>query len=580
MALNKLTTKMTEQEARATQNQNNLHLLASEGTVNEQTIFDELAKKTAESSGAELIGVSPIDGIEGDNAQAVLGAINTQLSQKAPLTALSAAISAHNSDTAAHSDIRTKIDSDISAHNTNGEAHKNIQKNMSDLATEKANAALTAAKEYADIKANDGYSEAKTYTDSAVSAHNTSGEAHGDIRDKISLLQKYPSYEYATSGGAVQRFDDVSLIPHTIGVTVHGATKYSRNMLLLKSTSAKGYTTDISTIRIVNPTTASYVNSVQKFYDDITLEAGTYTLSVRTVGEIELASGSYFQIMAKIGDTSINPAVSLTSTKSKTFTVDESGTFSFMGVSIGAVPTSADLELQIQLEKGSTATAYEPYYEPKSVTNPTVSVYGKNLSFWQNVASKNGYTFNNSHCDVLNPTTAYNAVSGANYTKISSGTYTISVNIIGNVVYGSNDKKMLIYYKLNGENKYLAMRNENDVNVKLKSTFTIDSQSDIAIERVWFPTTPTSADLSIDVQLEVGSTATEYEPYTEPQTANPSITIGEGEVFKVETFNAVSPTMTVVATDDNALVSVVDVTYNRDVGKVLGNLQAAIAALV
>ncbi len=79
MALNKLTANMTEQEARATQNQNNLHLLVSGATIDEQTIFDELAKKTSESSGADLIGVSPIDGIEGDNAQAVLTALSTEL---------------------------------------------------------------------------------------------------------------------------------------------------------------------------------------------------------------------------------------------------------------------------------------------------------------------------------------------------------------------------------------------------------------------------------------------------------------------------------------------------------------------
>lgn len=43
------------------------------------SVFDEFAKSTAESSGAELIGVSPIDGIEGDNAQAVLTALSTEL---------------------------------------------------------------------------------------------------------------------------------------------------------------------------------------------------------------------------------------------------------------------------------------------------------------------------------------------------------------------------------------------------------------------------------------------------------------------------------------------------------------------
>lgn len=441
MALNKLTTKMTEQEARATQNQNNLHLLASEGTVDEQTIFDELAKKTSESSGAELIGVSPIDGIEGDTAQAVLGSINTQLSQKAPLTALSAAISSHNSDTAAHSDIRTKIDSDISAHDKSGEAHKNIQRNLEKYATDKDTEVLQSAKEYADIKANDGYSVSKTYTDSAVSAHNTSGEAHTDIRDKISLLQKYPSYEYATSGGAVQRFDDVSVIPHTIGVTVHGAT-------------------------------------------------------------------------------------------------DESG---------------------------------------NSVTNPTVSVYGKNMHVF-NYKNIRGYTFSGSNCKIVNPTQFSENPNNPSL-LLPAGTYTFSCRVTGSREYANKSNFSAFFYI--GETKLdINMNNFVSGTGTFKKTFTVTEPTAFRFNNIWFIETPTSADMSLDFQLEVGSTATEYEPYTEPQTVTVPMTFADGEVCEIGVLNAVSPTMTVITTDDNAVVSVVDVTYNRDIGKALGNLQAAIAALV
>ena len=426
MALNKLTTKMTEQEARATQNQNNLHLLASEGTVNEQTIFDELAKKTSESSGAELIGVSPIDGIEGDTAQAVLGSINTQLSQKAPLTALSAAISAHNSDTAAHSDIRTKIDSDISAHNTNGEAHKNIQKNMSDLATEKANAALTAAKEYADIKAQSAQS--------SLESHNTSGEAHGDIRDKISLLQKYPCYEYATSGGAVQRFDDVSVIPHTIGVTVHGAT-------------------------------------------------------------------------------------------------DENG---------------------------------------NSVTNPTVSVYGKNMHVF-NYKNIRGYTFSGSNCKIVNPTQYHESPNNPSL-LLPAGTYTFSCRVTGSREYANKPNFSAFFYI--GETQTNIDMNDFVSGTKtFRKTFTVTEPTAFRFNNIWFIEMPTSADLSLDFQLEVGDTATEYESYIEPQTVTVPITMVEGEAVTLNTLNAISPTMTIFATDDNSLVSAVDIKYNRDIGKAIASLK-------
>ena len=71
---------------------------------------------------------------------------------------------------------------------------------------------------------------------------------------------------------------------------------------------------------------------------------------------------------------------------------------------------------------------------------------------------------------------------------------------------------------------------------------------------------------------------TEYEPYIEVQTASPQTSFAEGEVFLVETFTAVSPNMTVVASDDNNLISTVDVTYNADLMKRIAKIEAAIAA--
>ena len=340
-----------------------------------------------------------------------------------------------------------------------------------------ANAATTAATaaEAAYSSAADSAISAQSSADNAaaseanvanaISAHNADSEAHGALfgsvnsalsgisgalsaavekgnstADTVALLQKYPCYEYTTSGGAVQRFDEVSLIPHNIGVTVHGAT-------------------------------------------------------------------------------------------------DENG---------------------------------------NSVTNPTVSVYGKNMHVF-NYKNIRGYTFSGSNCKIVNPT-QFSENPNNSSILLPAGTYTFSCNISGSREYASKSNFSAFY--MVGDSQYnIDMNNFVSGTAMFKTRFTVTKPTNFLFRNVWFIETPTSADLSLDFQLEVGSTATDYEPYTEPQTANPSITIGEGEVFKVETFNAVSPTMTVVATDDNALVSVVDVTYNRDVGKALGNLQAAIAAL-
>lgn len=297
------------------------------------------------------------------------------------------------------------VDEVVSNHNASGDAHKNIQRNLEKYATDKDTEVLQSAKEYADIKAQS--------SQSSLESHNTNTTAHSDIRDKIALLQKYPCYEYATSGGAVQRFDDVSVIPHTIGVTVHGAT-------------------------------------------------------------------------------------------------DENG---------------------------------------NSVTNPTVSVYGKNLCPINRAE--------NSKVGKLNAVVK----KGVTYTFSCLETYTEKGDDPSITTGGQ--------FKINGTSLGQIWFLKN---VKRSFTFVAPEDGALILNMFHYVTLE-------EIQLEVGDTATDYEPYTEPQTANPSITIGEGEVFKVETFNTVSPTMTVIATDDNGLVSTVDIKYNRDVKKALDKLEAAIAAL-
>ena len=105
-----------------------------------------------------------------------------------------------------------------------------------------------------------------------------------------------------------------------------------------------------------------------------------------------------------------------------------------------------------------------------------------------------------------------------------------------------------------------------------KKTFTVTEPTALRFNNVWFIEIPTSADMSLDFQLEVGSTVTEYEPYTEPQTVTVPVTFADGEVCEIGVLNAVSPTTTVVATDANGLVSTDDIKHNRDVKKALDNL--------
>lgn len=337
-----------------------------------------------------------------------------QMSQSAAETAAAAAKA--SADSAANV---------VSTHNTAKDAHENR---------------FSIIQSQLDDKVPTGY------VTGAIADHNASANAHevlfGTLSTrvdgldgglaaavtKLNMLQTHPCYEYAISGGNVQRFDDVSEIAHNIGITVHGAT-------------------------------------------------------------------------------------------------DSDG---------------------------------------RTVTNPKVSVYGKNM-FRFNAASDFGFTFKDSSCRIVNPTRQYH-YTGILPITLPAGTYTLSASIHGTM--SLSDVGVVINYYHNNEMKSFSGRYKGD-DITLSTVITLTGKTTINFNNVYLSEIPQTADITIDFQLEVGDTATEFEKYKEQQTARPQTSFAEGEVFKIETFTAVSPNMTIIASDDNNLISTVDVTYNRDIGKAL-----------
>lgn len=204
--------------------------------------------------------------------------------------------------------------------------------------------------------------------------------------------------------------------------------------------------------------------------------------------------------------------------------------------------------------------------DSRTVTNPKVNVYGKNLFKFASLTAS-GYTFSGSRCKIVNPTSAYHYCNGTEF-MLNPGTYTYSCTVSGEVEYTASNA-FRTFYEFNGTQYTLNMDGFGGGTQKYSATFIVTAPTTFKFKHVWFYGMPASANLSMDFQLEVGNSATDYEPYIEVQTASPQTSFAEGEVFKIDTFTAVSPTMTVVARDDNNLISTVDVTYNRDIGKAL-----------
>ena len=162
---------------------------------------------------------------------------------------------------------------------------------------------------------------------------------------------------------------------------------------------------------------------------------------------------------------------------------------------------------KIELEDGATVTVPCPDYpqEIKSVVNPVVTVCGKNLIDKSIFTFLNGRIFSQTFLDIL-PNTKY--------------TFSVSESDgpDGRICVYDDDKNLLETIIQSGSTPSL-------------STITTPSNAKyLRIDR-WYIGGISSID-DIDIQLEIGSVATEYEPYKEhtaslPYTLN-AIPVSEG----------------------------------------------------
>ena len=175
----------------------------------------------------------------------------------------------------------------------------------------------------------------------------------------------------------------------------------------------------------------------------------------------------------------------------------------------------------IQVEKGSEAISYEPYtggipspspdypQEIKRVVNPTMKVCGKNL--WDNfktlslgnVEQKNGTYM--ATADTMQVDITSSSIGARPLLLKANNAYTFSLKTTVSI---SSPKFVCLRYT-NGESNNIIFTNKNFVNFVPKRD--VEKVGFILYESV-------AGDKVYDVQLEMGSEATSYEPYHEGQT--------------------------------------------------------------
>ncbi|MBQ9860852.1 MAG: hypothetical protein IJO75_01195 [Clostridia bacterium] len=353
---------------------------------------------------------------------------------------------------------------------------------------------------------------------------------------KLDVLRD-SKYMNASASGTVVSVNDVSPIEHNVEVTVG-----SKNLLPFPyyhgdERTANGVTFTVNgdgTINATNTATATayyyLAHAIEIKFDGVTtISASGLTADI---GVVCVVDGSSVYLTTNNQSRQIQAGQVITSVR---LYVNNGATVDISGISV-------------QLEKGTTTTAYAPYVEDLSQVN--VKRYGKNL--FENDTSKLGEV-------------TYITSSGEERTRIGYAFYLPAGTYTQRAIEkeSGNYANCFIYttaMSLDGRFLFSEAKTHFVANESPKaSTFTVNEDF---IYYVYNASTKIDINISksvfekFDLQIECGDTATAYESYIEPTTYTAN---ADGIVEGVK---SLSPSMTLLTDTDGVTL---DCSYLRDI---------------
>ena len=403
-------------------------------------------------------------------------------------------------------------------------------------------------------------------------AYNASSAAWGAASDATLATQYIKENRVAnaligSASGELVVLDDVSPIAHEMAVSVR-----KKNLCNIASiTGEENAAGDIKLHDIKKHGTYTASADITLYADDAATNP-TFTVQVLYT-DYTHSDGGYSSAVPKDG---------VTRRFTSTVTTDSTKEIKWVRIIALNYSTQSGRHAKaenIQLEEGATATPYAPYLE--DVSGVKVKVLGKNLLDIHNRTKGTIPNGANTLQRKFETDKYYVGLTANNYcydynvtlAEYVEGVWRISNKCGGYGVAFPVEAKPNTSYYLTGVNGYIAVGfYDKDGNFIKHFGYVEDGASSFLTPANCAFITVCLVPISINtiveysnVQLEEGTTATEYEPYKEP------ITYAQGEPI-----NSIYPATT-LATD--TVGAVVDVSYNKDTNKVISEIYKAIISL-
>lgn len=319
--------------------------------------------------------------------------------------------------------------------------------------------------------------------------------------------------DYKISGNSYQKtYTGKNLFDFTKGT-------FTSSQSTMEKTNDGGY----------NITNLETTSSVAYNYSSLELSSGTYTASVK--GLSGLGNNGYMQIVIDG-----NWSSTIDDNKSYTFTLTENKTIRVY-ISFSENQWTTGGVIYPQIEEGTIATSYEPYVGGEPSPNPeypqdvqSVGEYDSTTGKYKipvTVSGKNLFDVNSINLGTTSNITMENDTVSI---KEGANNYTTATQ----KVYVSPSTKYTLSAKMTGENNspHIAIGefDKDGNNIKNNTIiYNLDSnengksfttQAETSYIEVYLRNRNSSACKFENIQLELGATNTNYEPYYEPVTHN------------------------------------------------------------